>query len=786
MTETVFISTQYSELILLVFLGVPNYPPPTFQEAMGMIPAPKSSALAQLSSATSAARETDHCLQTWHHQSESETSIGRTSSTGVPSTSASEESLEMISPQPEDQEIEFPPCLVSSPRSLSSTDTSISPTSDSLTRGQAKSKMASTLDLNDPDEDIDHGHAPEPGLVRTCTKKRFLSLSPLRTLFPPKQHQAMHARALSAHPPGTSPYCGSRSAHFFRSTTSLASASVLRFPIFGASSLTISGNNDRQTDDAKPTGGKSNRKLLPSKNREKEKQRLNEDGTSDNESFESWEVLGRDGEVESRRIGNEPHSLIVSPSDPLSPEVINSEVSQTRSLSFTYGAPPDPITLSPIDPTPIPTHLPSTQTASSCTEPHPLSLRDRKIQEAIQPFLNRQPKRHRGSHRKSKVKVAPSTTTVSPPVLSGAGPPVTRVRTKMNQVVNNNQNEQQQTILTVVANSIDMVVPRSQERPEDQDINTAEGNAMIVDMNGHEFQKALNTPLPSSPIHAPSPVIHSNASVLRPESLASFSSSVNICHSSPKASRPIQDEDGAMLGNDGRREVGVQLISPGPTLSVTKMLGTQEETVDCVWKHHSTPYEALVTSLNSSLRNSPSRTTSSPVKIQKQFDTTPVMSSTSQGSQRRHYQGRPLPRLPSQTSQSNPSRNAVVDSIYAGHEMYPPSGRPNTSMVPEGLLIDLEHDDQDTSEASTPPFNDHIYQMNISSAPMTPKLDSSVSSLISSPDHSDHSLLLSSSADLSSFRNLPEMTDLEILATTLGEGNQNGSRGMDNEVGMLS
>jgi len=107
-------------------------------------------------------------------------------------------------------------------------------------------------------------------------------------------------------------------------------------------------------------------------------------------------------------------------------------------------------------------------------------------------------------------------------------------------------------------------------------------------------------------------------------------------------------------------------------------------------------------------------------------------------------------------------------------------------MVPEGLLIDLEHDDQDTSEASTPPFNDHIYKMDISSAPMTPKLDSSVSSLISSPDHSNHSLLLSSSADLSSFRNFPEMTDLEILATTLGEGNQYGSRGMDNEVGMLS
>jgi len=347
----------------------------------------------------------------------------------------------------------------------------------------------------------------------------------------------------------------------------------------------------------------------------------------------------------------------------------------------------------------------------------------------------------------------------------------------MNQVVNSNQTEQQQKILTMVANSVDMVAPRSQERPEDQGINVAKENAIIVDMNIHEFQKALDTPLPSSPIHAPSPVIFS--SVLSPESLAS----VNIGYPSPKASRPIQDEDSVVLGNDGRREIGVQPISQGSTPSLTEMLDTQEETVDCVWRHHSTPYEALVTSLNNSLRNSPSPTTSSPVKIQKQFDTMPVMSSTSRT---RHYQGRPLPRLPSQASQSSPSRNAVVDSIYAGLEMYPSSGRPNASMVPEGLLIDLEHDDQDTSGAWTPPFNDHSYQMNISSVPITPELDSPISSLISSPDHSDRSLLHSSFADISSFSRLPEMTDLEVLAATLGEGDQNGSRGTDNEVGMLS
>lgn len=739
-----FISIQNSELILLVFPGVPSYPPPTFQEAMGIIPSPSSSTLAQSSSSASANLETDPPPTTEHYQSESETSISHASPTDTPSTSESEESLEIISPQPGDQRIKFPPCLVSSPRSLSSTDSSISPTFDSLlTRGRAKSKMASILDLNDPDEDIDHSHELEPGLVRTSTKKRFLSLSPLRTLFPPKQHQALQNRALSAHPPGTSPYSTSRSVHFFRSTTSLASASVLRFPSFGASSLTLSGNNNRQPDDdVKPMSGKSGRKFLPSTDRGKGMQRLNEDEVSDNESFESWEVLGHDGEIESRRIENEPRNLmamIVSTSDSLPPEVISSEVSPTRSLSFTYGAPPAPTILSS-NPTPVTTDLPksSTQTTSSQTEPHPLSLRDKKVQEAIQPLLNRQPKRVRGSNRKSKINIAPSTISVSPLSLSGDGPPVTRVRTKMNQVVNSNQDEQQQTTPIVVNNSVDMVASKSEEHQEDQDTSAAEKGPMVV-KNTQEFQKALDTPLPLSPINSSSPFTLSNASILPPISLASTSPPVITSISSSKTSVAIRDD--VILCGDGRGEVGRQPKMPAPGVEMLDTHMQEPETVDCVWKHHSTLRKALVTSssaINSSPQRSPSPATSPPIKIKQHFDATPVMSSTSRASHRRHYQGRPLPRIPSQIAQSTPSRNAVVDSIYAGHETYPSCRRPNTPMVPEGL------------------------QMNISSAPMTPQPDCPVGLLMSSPDHSARFLFPSSSTNVSSFGSLSEMTDNEV------------------------
>lgn len=784
-----FISIQNSELILLVFPGVPSYPPPTFQEAMGIIPSPSSSTLAQSSSSASANLETDPPPTTEHYQSESETSISHASPTDTPSTSESEESLEIISPQPGDQRIKFPPCLVSSPRSLSSTDSSISPTFDSLlTRGRAKSKMASILDLNDPDEDIDHSHELEPGLVRTSTKKRFLSLSPLRTLFPPKQHQALQNRALSAHPPGTSPYSTSRSVHFFRSTTSLASASVLRFPSFGASSLTLSGNNNRQPDDdVKPMSGKSGRKFLPSTDRGKGMQRLNEDEVSDNESFESWEVLGHDGEIESRRIENEPRNLmamIVSTSDSLPPEVISSEVSPTRSLSFTYGAPPAPTILSS-NPTPVTTDLPksSTQTTSSQTEPHPLSLRDKKVQEAIQPLLNRQPKRVRGSNRKSKINIAPSTISVSPLSLSGDGPPVTRVRTKMNQVVNSNQDEQQQTTPIVVNNSVDMVASKSEEHQEDQDTSAAEKGPMVV-KNTQEFQKALDTPLPLSPINSSSPFTLSNASILPPISLASTSPPVITSISSSKTSVAIRDD--VILCGDGRGEVGRQPKMPAPGVEMLDTHMQEPETVDCVWKHHSTLRKALVTSssaINSSPQRSPSPATSPPIKIKQHFDATPVMSSTSRASHRRHYQGRPLPRIPSQIAQSTPSRNAVVDSIYAGHETYPSCRRPNTPMVPEGLLIDLEHDGQDMSGAWTPPRS---YQMNISSAPMTPQPDCPVGLLMSSPDHSARFLFPSSSTNVSSFGSLSEMTDLEIIAATLGERNHNSDRDADNEVGILS
>lgn len=157
------------------------------------------------------------------------------------------------------------------------------------------------------------------------------------------------------------------------------------------------------------------------------------------------------------------------------------------------------------------------------------------------------------------------------------------------------------------------------------------------------------------------------------------------------------------------------------------------------------------------------------------------MSSPSpQFSQRRHYQGRPLPRPP------QPPRNVVVDSIYAGHETYPAqaSGSPNTS-CPEGLLIDLENDmDGNVSGSWTPPFDEHSHlQFYPPSAPMTPNRTSPVNSLTPTPDPSIRSLPLSfSSGNVSSLSGLSDMTDLDLLAAALNEGES----GTDYEVGTRS
>lgn len=740
--------------MLLLLLGVPNYPPPSFQEAVGT-PLLSSSMTSQSSSLPASLDMTGRRpVERQHDMSESESSMSQGSPSETPSASESEDSLEIIETvhppglSTREQEngsrgrqgIEFP-CPSPSVGSTTCVNASISPLSESgLPRGRAKTKLKSVLDLT---EDIPEPE-PEPSPVRS-TKKRFLSLSPLRTLFPPK-HQALQVRALSAHPsPGTSPYATPRSTHFFRSTTSLASSSVLRLP-FAGSTLTLTAN--------KPESAKPSKKFFHSK--EKEREREHDECSS--ESLDSWEFLESE---DSRRIDNEPRSLMamIAPVPDSPSPVLSSELSPARSLSFTYGAPPTPTTHSPLSPMisqPVSAPAQTQPTTTSWNEPHPLSLRDRKVAEAIEPFLRRRPRRD-GTHHRSRT--TPNPIVAVPPIPPGAGPPVTTVRTRMNP--SNHQNNQS----TVNA---DMTVCPTSERCESITASGGGDSTVRINDNTHDFQRALETPLPSSPVR---PLLSSPHT--KGTSAQSSPSPVMINISSPTT--PIPARGGAAL--DVEEGDGVQ-PSPVPTPKAAKMLDTpiqRPTTIGCVCKHSPTAKALAPIQDNSASSLHPSSSHSQRPLVES------TMSSSPSQAGRRHYPGRPLPRPP----QPQPPRNVVVDSIYAGHEAFQSqtSGSPNTT-CPEGLLIDLENDeDPNVSGAWTPPMDDHSHQLYPPSGPATPNRSSPIGSSSSTPDPSIRSLPLSfSSGNVSSLSGLSEMTDLDLLAAALGDGNN----GADYEVGTHS
>ncbi|PPQ72701.1 hypothetical protein CVT26_002918 [Gymnopilus dilepis] len=123
---------------------------------------------------------------------------------------------------------------------------------------------SSVLQIIDPDVSDTHLTPPSP---ISSPKRKLMSLSPLKTMFP---RSASHEdrETLSALPsPSSSPYPTSRSV-FFRSSTSLATASFLRLPL-----LSTAGSKSEPLS----------RKLFKGKEKAK-----------DRESIDTWEVLSEE------------------------------------------------------------------------------------------------------------------------------------------------------------------------------------------------------------------------------------------------------------------------------------------------------------------------------------------------------------------------------------------------------------------------------------------------------------------------------------------------------------
>ncbi|RDB27794.1 hypothetical protein Hypma_002152 [Hypsizygus marmoreus] len=240
--------------------------------------------------------------------------------------------------------------------------------SDQQARGRSKGRGRAILDSDS--EDILGETQPESPL--DTTKRRHLSLSPLRTLFPYRP-MTVHDRALSAHPsPSTSPY-SSHSSFPFLSTTSLKmSMSTTSF------SSSVKGE------------GFFSRKLLSFKGKE----RANSD-----ESLDAWEV------VESQPT---LLSAVESMGDPSNDRKQRSPTKNDTTIPRQSVDHNHPVQAVPPDAEQRPT-------SQNTQAPHPLSLRDRKAPPV--PFVTRPVRRP----------APPPPPPVVPPPL---GPILTSVRTR--------------------------------------------------------------------------------------------------------------------------------------------------------------------------------------------------------------------------------------------------------------------------------------------------------------------------------------------------------------------
>ncbi|KJA25430.1 hypothetical protein HYPSUDRAFT_37405 [Hypholoma sublateritium FD-334 SS-4] len=156
--------------------------------------------------------------------------------------------------------------------------------------------------------DLHEGVSPPPA----SPKRRFLTLSPLRTMFEPKS-PVHEARAMSAHPaPGgsVSPYAASRST-FFRSTSSLATSLLPLLPAHKSGSL--SRRIFAHRGKVKPLGPP--------------------------EQLDAWEVLEEET-YQGIDVDGATHPASLMSAIAAMRPLIDVGASPTRSQSFTFGAQP--------------------------------------------------------------------------------------------------------------------------------------------------------------------------------------------------------------------------------------------------------------------------------------------------------------------------------------------------------------------------------------------------------------------------------------------------------------
>ena len=231
---------SYPSALTQILLGIPDYPPPSFQEAITTPPHSACSSTTTLVPLSIPAvlipEDIPEVPEILVEQPNVET-LNETVASDR--TSDSDESLQIIDKSsvvcsedlPKGEELEQR--IRSDWKIRRGLDFPGSSSDSSQSKGDGKNadRGCSTLKIPERltiDSDISAGE-DKSNISISPTKRRFLSLSPLRTILSPRPLTDL---PMSAHPsPCSSPYAASSRSIFFRSSTNLASSSMMKLPL---------------------------------------------------------------------------------------------------------------------------------------------------------------------------------------------------------------------------------------------------------------------------------------------------------------------------------------------------------------------------------------------------------------------------------------------------------------------------------------------------------------------------------------------------------------------------
>ncbi|KAF5310561.1 hypothetical protein D9619_007868 [Psilocybe cf. subviscida] len=481
-------------------------------------------------------------------------------------------------------------------------------------------------------------------------RRKLLSLSPLRTMFPPKS-PVHDGRAMTAHPlPSPTLYGASRSA-FFRSSSSLATVFLPSLP-------SISGNK----------GENLTRKIFSHKAKDRSSLTVPaEQSKPSAEDLNRWELLNKSAYANVDEQGIEhPESLMSAMAAFRSVDTLGGSPTRSQGFSFSGGG-PNYNNQSRVQ------FRESTEMILDTSE---LSLRDLKVHHSSPAFIDRPLNR--------KTLVSPSTTTLTgrssnvttPTVSNFTSPSTATLTSRSSDFTNVSSSAMSLSNLSLPLTPVRAMTPPSTllaKRATIQPTITAYPSPLRVDakpmltLNNQStsafiLQKALETPLPATPL------LRAQFDYVGSPNGETYSAAI------------VQVPD--MLSDSFSDQAPSTSSSRIPPLNVLTVISSHQP-------HIASP------SLDSPI-------SASDVLSPLEEPMTPT---------RHHYTGRPLPRPPPSITVTTPRAGSGVDSTYdaapwtpdlqhdgADKDEHPRSYANNP--CPEGLLIDLEDTTLDYSPVS--------------------------------------------------------------------------------------